>query len=117
VAGGEWGVLHVDASDPRTACTRMVALPQEPPPPETDCSGKPPWEVVPWERVWAPPPPAKDPIQVLPHGDRVFAFGDARRIGVRAVDVREAGPSLDLLARYDEPRTLLGIAANGERAV
>jgi hypothetical protein len=117
VAGGEWGVLHVDASNPMAACTSMVALPEKPPPAETDCSSQPPWEVVPWEEVWAPPPPGKDPIQVLPAGDRVFAFGDARRIGVRAVDVRAASPSLELLSRYDEPRTLLGIAAREGRVV
>jgi hypothetical protein len=117
VAGGEWGVLRIDTSNPASACTLMAAAPPPPTTPPGDCSSKPPWEVVPWERVWAPPPPAKDPIQVLPAGDRVYAFGDARRIGVRAVDVRSSGPSLELLTRYDEPRTLLAIAARPGRVV
>src|SRR5207244_1228993 len=80
------------------------------------CTEKPPWDVVPWQKIWAPPPPAKDPIQTLPAGDRVFAFGDARRIGTRAVDVRDA-TTLAQKGRYDEPRALLGIAASGDRVV
>ncbi len=115
VAGGEWGVLRIDASQPKLACTQALAQAQAPDPAE-GCSSKPPWEIVDWERVWAPPPPAKDPIQVLPNGDRVFAFGDARRIGVRAIDVRNA-TDLTLARRYDEPRALLGIAAHGTRIV
>ena len=114
VAAGEWGVLRVDVSNPKTACTKPLAQ-MTAPKPSTDCTTKPPWEVVPWERVWGPPPPGKDPIQVLPAGDRVYAFGDARRIGVRAVDVR-ASSNLVKLARYDEPRTVLGIAVQGSRA-
>jgi hypothetical protein len=47
-------------------------------------------------------------------GNRLFAFGDARRVGVRAVDVRNP-LDLSLTRRYDEPRTLLGIAAKGTR--
>ncbi len=114
VAAGEWGVLRVDVSNPQTACTKPLAQIAAPKP-AIDCTTKPPWEVVPWERVWGPPPPGKDPIQVLPAGDRVYAFGDARRIGVRAVDVRAAS-DLVKLARYDEPRTVLGIAVQGSRA-
>ena len=89
VAGGEWGVLPVDAANPSSACPTLKL--QAPPPEEPDlsCSAKPPWEVVPWETIWAPPPPGKDPVQTLPVGDRLYAFGDARRIGVRAVDVRD----------------------------
>lgn len=115
VAGGEWGVLRVDLADPKTACMRAM-LQAAPPEPAEECSSKPPWEVVDWERVWAPAPPAKDPIQVLPDGDRVFAFGDARRIGVRAIDVRHH-VDLTLTRRYDEPRALLGVAARGARVV
>ena len=115
VAAGEWGVLRVDVSNPLTACTTPLAQ-VSPPKPTIDCSKKAPWELVPWERVWGPPPPGKDPIQVLPAGDRIYAFGDARRIGVRAVDVRAAG-DLVKLARYDEPRTVLGIAARGSKVV
>ncbi len=115
VAGGEWGVLKINAKDPKTACiSNLVPPPPETPPPT--CSQAPPWQIVPWERVWAPPPPSKDPIQVLPAGDQLFAFGDARRIGVRAVDVR-ATSDLSLLRRYDEPRTLLGIAVRNSRIV
>lgn len=113
VAGGEWGVLRIDASQPEKACTRAL-LQAKAPDPAHGCSSDPPWDIVDWERVWAPPPPAKDPIQVLPDGHRLFAFGDARRIGVRAVDVRNP-VDLTLTRRYDEPRTLLGIAAKGTR--
>lgn len=118
VAGGEWGVLPVDASSPKSACPTLMV--QAPPPDEPDlsCSAKPPWEVVPWETIWAPPPPRKDPVQTLPAGDRLYAFGDARRIGVRAVDVRDTTSSeLPLVARFDEPRTLLGVAASSSRVV
>jgi hypothetical protein len=115
IAAGEWGVLRVDASNPLTACTQPLAK-QTPPRPDTDCSTKPPWQLVSWESVWAPPPPGKDPIQVLPDGDRLYAFGDARRIGVRAVEVRAAS-DLAHVSRYDEPRTVLGVAASGSRVV
>lgn len=118
VAGGEWGILPVDVADAKGACQKTMA--QSVPPDESDvsCSAKPPWEVVPWESIWAPPPPAKDPIQTLPMGDRVYAFGDARRVGVRAVDVRDTrAPSLPIVKRFDEPRALLGIAATANRVV
>lgn len=115
VAGGEWGVLKIDVANPGDACTAPLAA-AAPPAPVEGCTNKPPWEIVEWERIWAPPPPGKDPIQVLPDGDRVFAFGDARRIGVRAIDIRSAA-DLTLMRRYDEPRTLLGIAARGSRVV
>lgn len=116
VAGGEWGVLPLDAKNPAAACptSMVVATPEAVAP---SCETKPPWEVVPWEQLWAPPPPRKDPVQVLPVGDRLYAFGDARRIGTRAVDVREATSALTLLDRWDEPRALLGIAAMGDRIV
>ncbi len=118
VAAGEWGVLPVDVSSPKAACPTMML--QAPPAEEPDlsCSASPPWEVVPWEKTWAPPPPGKDPVQTLPVGDRLYAFGDARRIGVRAVDVRDTtSPTLSLVARFDEPRTLLGLAATATRVV
>jgi len=116
VANGEWGILPIDVAEPAQACTTLTS--QAPPvDPGTSCSGEAPWEVLPWEQIWTPPPPAKDPIPVLPAGDRVFAFGDARRIGPRAVDVRTAGMALPLVARYDEPRRLVGIAASGSRIV
>jgi len=118
VAGGEWGVLPVDVSNPGGACPtlKMAALP--PKPADLSCSAKPPWEEIPWVETWAPPPPRKDPVQTLPVGDRLYAFGDARRIGVRAVDVRDTRSSeLPLLARFDEPRMLLGVAATATRVV
>jgi hypothetical protein len=118
VAGGEWGVLRVDASNARTACTASTTLPAPPSSSgDVTCSTKAPWEIVPWEMVWAPPPPGKDPVQVLPDGERVFAFGDARRVGVRAVDVRPSSAPATLTARYDEPRALLAVAARGSRVV
>ena len=118
VAAGEWGVLPVDASDPKNACPTLMMMAKPPEEPDLSCSSKPPWEVVPWETTWAPPPPGKDPVQTLPVGDRLYAFGDARRIGVRAVDVRDTtSTKLPLLARFDEPRTLLGIAATPTRVI
>lgn len=125
VAGGEYGVLKLDVSDPRTTCPALVppavstlAPPDASNETEGECTTAPPWEVMPWERIWAPPPPAKDPIQVLPDGDVVYAFGDARRIGTRAVDIRSfASADLPLVGRYDEPRRALGVAASGNRVV
>lgn len=118
VAGGEWGVLPVDVASPKVSCSTLMALAPPEDDPDVSCSSKPPWEVVPWEKIWAPPPPGKDPIQTLPVGDRVYAFGDARRIGVRAVDVRSAvDPALPIVQRFDEPRTLLGVAASPDRVV
>lgn len=116
VAGGEWGILSVDVSNPLTACAMLRA---EEPPASTDpsCSPKPPWDEIPWEKIWAPPPPSKDPIQTLPAGDRVYAFGDARRIGTRAIDVRSSSNLSTYMGRYDEPRAVLGIVSNGEKVV
>ncbi len=115
VAGGEWGVDTF--TDGNSSCGSTVD-PPAPPPPDTGCAGKPPWEVLPWESLWAPPPPGKDPVQVLPVGDALYAFGDARRIGTRAVDVRGLDVAgLPRRGRYDEPRALLGVAAAGDRVV
>lgn len=118
VAGGEWGILSVDASAPAAACSKLMAKTDPVAVPEPSCTSKPPWEIVPWEKIWSAPPPGKDPIQTLPSGDRVYAFGDARRVGVRAVDVRDAlDVTLPVVRRFDEPRTLLGIAATPGRVV
>lgn len=119
LAAGEWGVLPIDAASPKAACPRTYTPPSRPEVPEGPaCTEEPPWVVLPWESLWAPPPPAKDPIQVLPTQGRVFAFGDARRVGTRAVDVRDtSSPALPLVGRYDEPRKLVGIAAAGGRLV
>jgi hypothetical protein len=119
VAGGEYGILPVDVAEPATSCALMVA-PSLPAPPgdEEGCSSAPPWELMPWQDLYAPPPPGKDPIQTLPDGDVVYAFGDARRIGARAVDVRlTADPALTKIGRYDEPRRLRGIAARDGRVL
>lgn len=129
VAGGEYGILPVDVSDPRAACSTLVPPVQNAPTtPESSqtepdagtntCSTEPPWEVLPWETLWAPPPPRKDPIQTLPGDGVVYAFGDARRIGTRAVDVREVSAAdLPLVGRYDEPRRALDLAASGARVL
>jgi hypothetical protein len=120
VAGGEWGVLPVS---PALECKSFVAptlpeLPQEPEPgEEVDCTTEPPWKVQPWQDVWAPPPPAQDPIQVLPVNGKVYAFGDARRNGIRAVDVRDAASIGSLLGRYDEPRLYTQLVAKGDRVL
>lgn len=117
VAGGEWGILPLDVSTPTTTCQTLFAA-TLPDTSDATCSSQPPWEIMPWSTIWAPPPPSKDPIQTLPAGDRVYAFGDARRIGTRAIDVRDTAVSeLPLVQRYDEPRALVGIAANASRVV
>lgn len=120
VAGGEWGVMPVS---PELECKSFVApalpeLPQEPAEgEEVDCTTEPPWKVQPWQDVWAPPPPAQDPIQVLPVNGKVYAFGDARRNGIRAVDVRDAASIGSLLGRYDEPRLYTQLVAKGDRVL
>jgi hypothetical protein len=122
VAGGEWGILPVDVTDPAAGCAYAIA-PALPPVPGGDgddeiCSSEPPWQVLPWQDLYAPPPPGKDPIQTLPVDDVVYAFGDARRIGARAVDVRVAqDPMLEKIGRYDEPRLVRGIAARNDRVL
>lgn len=117
VAGGEYGILPVDIAVPNNACNGIVfpELPQLPGDSE-DCATQPPWEYITWTETFPPPPPARDPIQTLPFGDVVYAFGDARRIGLRAIDTRDAD-SLELLGRYDEPRVVTGVAAFGDRVI
>lgn len=131
IAGGEWGILAVDVGTPG-ACGKLT-YPMLPPQPTDDdsCDPKPPWTVVPWEDTWAPPPPpppptpgspappaGKDPVQTLPAGDVLYAFGDARRLGVRAVDVRSTNePDLAKLGRYEEPRLVVDIAASAGRVL
>lgn len=119
VAGGEWGVLPVPVSQSGGGCVGWT-LPSPAPvePKKPDCSQDPPWEVVDWESTYSPPPPppiGKDPIQVLVQPDRVFAFGDAARIGLRAIDIREPKLELDLIGRYQEPRLVTGVAAQNGR--
>jgi hypothetical protein len=64
------------------------------------------------------PPPGRDPLQTLPEGGRLWAFGDATRIGLRAIDVRDAThPDLAKIGRYAEPRLTEGIAAHGDRLI
>lgn len=127
VAGGEWGVQVIDVRDPQTACT-AVRRPEPSPATET-CDTEPPWRVINWRQLWFPPAPAKDPIAVRIDGDRLFAFGDARRIGLRAVDVWDAAPTaletidptsndwLSKLGRYEEPHLLDRIVANDTRVL
>ncbi len=129
IAGGEWGILPVDTRAQEKSCALMVepALPV-PPKPGGGCSMEPPWTVVDWEDRWAPPPPpvdppnvpprGRDPIQVLPAGDVLYAFGDARRIGLRAVDARDPNSSiLSRVGRYDEPREIVDIDARAGRVL
>jgi LVIVD repeat len=121
VAGGEWGVLPVDASAPG-ACPSLL-VPTYPPSPgdSTTCSQDPPWQTLPWQDQWQPPPapaPGKDPVQTLPDGDRLFAFGDARRNAMRAVDVRQTGTqAMPNIGRYDEPRVITDLAAANGRVL
>jgi hypothetical protein len=120
VAGGEWGILPIDVADPAGACSFLSSPSLPPPPPEAgECSSEPPWEVLPWQEQWAPPPPmpGKDPIHVLPASGLVYAFGDATRIGLRAVDVRIGDFALDKIGRYEEPRLFTGISAVNDRVL
>lgn len=135
VAGGEWGILPVEL-DPAAACTSWITPELIPAAPDgrpdddgedgggdggeaEECSTEPPWEVLPWEESWLPPVQAgQDPLQTLPVGEVLFAFGDATRIGMRAVDVRLADDAeLTKIGRFDEPRLTSGIAARGDRVV
>jgi hypothetical protein len=73
---------------------------------------------MPWQEMWAPPPPRRDPVQTLPAGDVLYAFGDARRIGLRAVDVRStASEDLPQVGRYDEPRLVTDVVARDGRVL
>lgn len=126
VAGGEWGVLAIDSG---VGCTNLMSpvLPDYPVPEgeggtsdgtELTCSVDPPWEIVDWQYTWSPPAPGRDPIQVLPAGDVVYAFGDARRNALRAVDIKDASyVSSPNLGRYQEPRRATNIAVNGNYVV
>jgi hypothetical protein len=120
VAGGEWGVLPVDVAQPG-AC-KTFAFPSMPPVEgsDDDCDVIPPWQSVPWKEVYdppPPPPPGKDPVQTLPAGDVLFAFGDARRLGIRAVEVRSTTENLAHVGRYDEPNLIRDLAAGGGRVL
>ncbi len=118
VAGGEWGILPLDIGSPLETCSFLIAPSEPPPSEEPTCSTEAPWDVVPWVDTWQPPPQppeGRDPIQTLPAGDLVFAFGDATRIGLRAIDIRLSNdPDLAKIGRYAEPRLTEGIAARGE---
>lgn len=114
-AAGEWGVKTLDIAQPPTCAKWLSPKLPETPSGDEACNPKPPWEVLPWQSLWNPPPPSKDPVQTLPAGDVVYAFGDARRIGTRAVDVRTQ--KLTQVGRYDEPRLVVDLAAGSGRVV
>ncbi len=123
VAGGEWGIKPVSVLNPTAACSSQIT-PALPPIPSSDdqaCSTEPPWEVLPWTDTWTPPPippEGRDPIQTLPVPGRVFAFGDATRVGLRAIDIRDTlTVGLPKLGRYSEPRLTEGLAAQGDRVL
>jgi hypothetical protein len=123
IAGGEWGIKPVDIANPALSCTTEV-LPALPPFPTDgeECTTEPPWEVMAWTETWTPPPAppeGRDPIQTLPLPNRVVAFGDATRIGLRAIDIRDTTDLLNLpkLGRYAEPRLTEGIVAQGDRVL
>lgn len=129
IAAGERGVV-VEA-DPAGACADGIRAPAVVDPVslvDEDCEPKPPWDIVP-NVSWEPPPPGKDPVQVLLveqlslFGEvehTALAFGDARRNALRAVDawrVPATGGTVNAglthVARAQEPRLLTGIAAGG----
>jgi hypothetical protein len=123
IAAGERGVVVED--DPLTSCASgfasSVAVVQPLPLVDAECAPMPPWDVLSIV-TWEPPPPHHDPVQVALHGGRAFAFGDARRNEIRAIDVwtlSNASPDepivptmLDRTGRYEEPRLVSGIAAS-----
>lgn len=126
VAGGEWGILPVDLDGPMSACSDGYSPTLWLPPEEEECSTVPPWEVLDWTIAWSPQPPplpgapiaGRDPVQTLPDGDVVYAFGDATRIGLRAIDVRLAkSETLEKVGRYSEPRWVEGVAARDGRVL
>ncbi len=121
VAGGEYGILPLSVAAPLETCVALVAPAAPPETEEPECSTEAPWEILPWAETWSPPPvppEGRDPIQTLPVGELVFAFGDATRIGLRAIDVRlAADPALTKIGRYAEPRLTEGIAARGDRVL
>ncbi len=111
VAAGEAGVDVVE--DPLATCGDGFAASVDvsPPLPVVDaaCRPVPPWsilDVVSWE----PPPLFFDPVQLVVHDGHAWSFGDARRNGVRAVDVWTL-PDVTHAGRYQEPRRVSGIAA------
>jgi hypothetical protein len=125
VAAGEWGILPVDLGG-QSACPDLHPPQLIPPAPDGDaddegeeCTTEPPWEVLSWEETWLPPVvPNQDPLQTLPVGEVLYAFGDATRIGMRAVDVRlSAAQDLEKIGRYEEPRVASGISAHGDRVL
>ncbi len=121
VAGGDYGILPLPVAVPHETCAGLFPPSEPPSNEEPTCSTEPPWDVVPWVDSWSPPPvppEGRDPIQTLPAGELVFAFGDATRIGLRAIDVRlAADPALTKIGRYAEPRLTEGIAAYGDRVL
>ncbi|MBL9026011.1 MAG: hypothetical protein JNL21_27715 [Myxococcales bacterium] len=122
VAGGEWGVKRLDVGDALTTCSSNV-VPVVPDIPNQggECSTDPPWEVLPWAQTWAPPPvppEGRDPLQTLPVPGQVYAFGDATRIGLRAIDIRDTTiDDLPKIGRYSEPRLTEGMATDGDRVL
>lgn len=122
VAGGEYGIKPLDIANAANACsTKVVPVVPDIPNEGGECSTDPPWEVLPWTETWAPPPvppEGRDPLQTLPVPGRVFAFGDATRIGLRAIDIRDTTEiGLPKVGRYSEPRLTEGIAAVGDRVL
>ncbi|MBI5479979.1 MAG: hypothetical protein HY906_14025 [Deltaproteobacteria bacterium] len=121
VAGGEWGILPVPLTGPAPACATLT-MPELPPTPGSDaeCTTDPPWQVLPWQQSWVPPPVperGRDPVQTLVSGGVVYAFGDARRIGARAVEIRQAGPTLARLGRFEEPQLVAAVSARDDRVL
>lgn len=118
IAGGEYGILPVDVAEPSLSCTSHL-IPTLPPPPEEEngeCTQAPPWEILPWTDTWVPPPvppEGRDPLQTFPTADRIYAFGDATRIGLRAIDIRNPHDLDEKFGRYSEPRLTEGIASSG----
>lgn len=120
IAAGERGVVAEPA--PLASCASGLSTPTVRDPVslvDDNCAPRPPWQII-TNESWEPPPPGKDPVQLLLVNDIALAFGDARRNALRAVDawqVPTSGGTVDVglvhVGRAEEPRALVGIAAGG----
>lgn len=117
LAGGEWGITRADGGCTGGGATNTppMPLPTDAGTPElgSGCPTVAPWDVVVWAASTPVPSPNKDPVQVLVTPDRVYAFGEATRLGFRAIDERD--PALTLLRRWEEPLWATSVAARAGR--
>lgn len=118
IAAGEWGIEPVALATARSKFARttepdLFATPDTP----GGCGTPGEWTATTTD-LGEVPRPGRDPIQTLPVGGHVYAFGDASRIGLRALDVhREEAGALKKVGRYEEPRVVTTVAARDGRVL